>query len=163
MRILLLVVLSAGLAGIARADDRPLPDKAYFCEMQFLAGARYDEQQKKWESARFTPHYRFVLRLKYLEARKNEKLGEAEHYYRVTLTEAGKSTSMPCFAFKFRDSIDVHIGKARYFSCEDGNREYNFNLQTNRFLSEYLFAYIDGKDDGEATPSIGGGVCTPID
>jgi hypothetical protein len=120
---------------------------------------------KKWKGTAFNADGKFVLRLKHLRTRVRKTLfgdDETVHDYNVTITKAGSNSPSSCANYP-----EQHVTVNEYspLICVGGDdlQEYRFSLKTNRFLSTYLYGYIDGKDSKENTPSIEGGTCTKID
>src|SRR5262245_2922054 len=120
------------------------------------AGLWYNEQTKKWEGASFRPQQQFVLKMKFVRARENVS------DYGATVTTSGKDTGLPCTTTDTEETVTV-VDSDRSFSCTTVAYDYVFNLSTNRFLSMYVYGYVDGKDSNDNTPVVEGGTCTKID
>src|SRR5262245_28457723 len=140
-------------AGPALAQSK---DVAYRCVGQAAAGLSYNEQTKKWEGASFRPQQQFVLKMKFVRARENVS------DYGATVTTSGKDTGLPCTSTDTDETVTV-TDSDRSFSCTTVAYDYVFNLSTNRFLSMYVYGYVDGKDSNDNTPVVEGGICTKID
>src|SRR5262245_8052873 len=131
-------------------------DVSYRCAGEAAAGLWYNEQTKKWEGASFRPQQQFVLKLKFVRARENVS------DYGAIVTTSGKDTGLPCTTTDTEETVTV-VDSDRSFSCTTVAYDYVFNLSTNRFLSMYVYGYMDGKDSNDNTPVVEGGTCTKID
>src|SRR5262245_6976474 len=141
------------LTSLAFAQSK---DVAYRCVGEPAGGLSYNEQTKKWEGASFRPQQQFVLRMKFVRARENVS------DYGATATTSGKDTGLPCTTTDTEETVTV-VDSDRSFSCTTVAYDYVFNLSTNRFLSMYVYGYVDGKDSNDNTPVVEGGTCTKID
>ena len=131
-------------------------DVAYRCAGEAAGGLSYNEQTKKWEGASFRPQQQFVLRMNFVGARENVR------DYRATVTTSGKDTGLPCTSTDTDETVTV-VDSDRSFSCTTVAYDYVFNLSTNRFLSMYVYGYVDGNDSNDNNPVVEGGTCTKID
>ena len=163
-RIWIVLLLLSGAAAQAQSSD----DSSYFCEPQFAGGLAYNEQRKVWESAKFIPGNKFVLKLKFV-AKNMEKNVEGRELsvarYIVSITFAGENGGRSCLDWSDPAAGGWNIALLDGYIACDGPRltRYKFNLQSNRFLTSYLQGYISGKDNNNDTPSVAGGLCTRIE
>lgn len=132
-------------------------DVACRCAGEAAAGLWYNEQNKKWEGASFfRPQQQFVLKMKFVRARENMS------DYGATVTMSGKDTGLPCTTTDTDETVTV-ADSDRSFSCTTVAYDYVFNLSTNRFLSMYIYGYVDGNDNNDNNPVVEGGTCTKIE
>ncbi|EKS39846.1 hypothetical protein HMPREF9695_01807 [Afipia broomeae ATCC 49717] len=148
------------------AFSLPSEDAAYFCTVLFSGGISYDSFSKQWGSAKFRPSEKFVLKLRFLQEREEPpyvpSLPPTKYKdFQISLTEAGKNTSRPCHNTS-NAKLPVSIDEYENAFCTSSLSGYRFNLKANRFLTWYAIGYVDGSDDNENTPSMGGGTCTKI-
>lgn len=149
----------------AHAQDKG--NHSYFCKTEVAGGLHYNETVKKWTSTSFKPQEDFVLRLKYVET-KVEKIWqyaskeEPVTYYSVTLTPKGTTSPYNCFAHDTTNG-QVRVTPTTMIVCNSNLTDYKFNLGGGRFLSAYLFGYVDGLDKNDNTPGVAGGTCTKIE
>src|SRR6266478_1692918 len=106
---------------------------AYFCTAEIAGGLYYNQSAKRWQSSTFQPDHKFVVRVQYLETKKEtlaEGIMETYGYYEISITESGKSFPSPCWSLG-----GEHVGKMdRYkqIDCSAGVRDYRFNFEYNR-------------------------------
>ena len=137
---------------------------AYFCTAELSGGLYYNQSAKSWQSTTLRPDHKFVVRIRYLETKKEalaEGITETYGYYEISITDSGKSFALPCWSLG-----GEHVGKMdRYkqIDCSAGVRDYRFNFEYNRFLETYVIGYVEGRDSNDDTPSISGGTCTRIE
>jgi hypothetical protein len=156
--------LSALLASSLSILASEVQDLTYFCVEEFSGGLHYDETAKKWRGATFRADTKFILRLKHIRSRtQKDFIGKDEQVqdYDVTITESGSSVAKPCH--NYPASKTITLDPSRWLRCSDSVERYIFNLNNNRFLSAYLYGYVNGKDTNEDTPHVGGGTCTKIE
>ena len=137
-------------------------DAAYYCGDEFSGGVFYNATSKRWESTKFRVSDKFVLRLKFLKSRIDDRLGIEEKVidYNVTLTTAGTDYSAPC---KNYPETIITVGEwSSLLRCHVNLSEFVFSLKTNRYLRAYLQGYVGGEDNDDNTPHIAGGTCTKI-
>ena len=152
--------------GLSVSNAMAPKDASYFCTVELAGGLAFNQNLKKWESAKFRPERKFVLKLKYLTTRtQKDFLGKDETVtdFNVTLTAAGSNSSEPCLKTGDEWSETVPISQYDFIACTAGLSEHYFNLKSNRFLTSYMLGYIDGKDNDDNTPVVSGGTCTKID
>jgi hypothetical protein len=137
-------------------------DGSYYCVAEFVGGVAYDEKLKKWESARFRPHEKFVVHFKYIGP---HMCGDQDCYtdeYFVTITPSASDKTEACKNYKGSEKIEFTRGVGRG-DCETPLKRYTFGLKYNRFLATFEFGgYVIGMDEKTDTPSISGGTCTKI-
>jgi hypothetical protein len=85
-------------------------------------------------------------------------------YYKATVTQEGSNKAQPCTAtYGNRGKDEIPVSRyARIITCSAALKEYAFDLETNRFMVDYLVGYLGGKDDNSDTPAISIGTCTKI-
>ena len=157
-----LVVVSLALSLFcASSVAQQRRDGAYFCTEEFVGGLSYNENTKKWESSRFKPHRKFVLRLKFIQAQSKKKSYGEYNYaeYETTVTGAGETFAAPCTS----GTSPVERLSYEVMSCQALFMDYHFHFKTNRFIRAFLFGYFSGVDNNDDTPSVAGGICTKID
>jgi hypothetical protein len=161
------IAMSVIVASGPSASNAMAPkDASYFCTVEFVGGIAFNQTLKRWDSAKFRPERKFVLKLKYLTTRTQKDLfgkDETVTDFNVTLTEAGSNSPLPCLKTGDDWSAIVPILQYDFVSCTSGLSEHSFNLKKNRFLASYMFGFIDGSDNNDNTPSVSGGTCTKID
>jgi hypothetical protein len=161
------IAISAITPLVLSASSAMAPkDASYYCTVEFAGGLTFNQTLKKWESAKFRPERKFVLKLKYLTTRtQNDYLGTNETVtdFNITLTAAGSNSSELCLKTGDEWSETVPISQNDFITCTAGLSEDYFNLKSNRFLTSYMLGYIDGKDNDENTPVVSGGTCTRIE
>jgi hypothetical protein len=133
-------------------------DAAYFCVQEAAGGLWYNTGTKKWEGAIFRPDNKFVLRMKYAATRTSDR--EAVSLFRITVTPSGSNYASPCVEFP---SDTVELSSTGWMRCNANVTDYQFNINTNRFLAMYAVGYVNGRDDNSDTPSVSGGTCTKIE
>ncbi|MFK4650081.1 hypothetical protein ABIF97_000015 [Bradyrhizobium japonicum] len=151
--------LIVGFPGFADAQQY---DGSYNCVAEFSGGVAYDEVSKKWDSARFRPSDKLIVRFKYLGP---TLCGGQDCYsdqYLVSITPSGSDKASVCKDYKGSEKIQFtrDVGRG---DCEANYHRYTFGLKYKRFLSTYEFGgYAIGMDQKTDTPSITGGSCTKI-
>jgi hypothetical protein len=145
--------------------QQPVKDGAYFCTVEFSGGLAYNQTTKRWQSTTFRPDRKFVVRLKFIGTKQEELVPGVNvkvtvSSYDITITPAGMPNAMPCLS---EDGGDAQMLDGPHVECLTGAMEYRFNFQNNRFLQAYMVGYVEGKDEGEDTPSMSGGTCTRIE
>jgi len=140
-------------------------DVSYFCVAEAAGGLSFSAPQKKWVGTVFKVTEKFVLRLKYIDAKFGTGKWDKDELYtnfEVALTPAGTNSESRCLQLGSGDKKSVSVSQYDSFTCSASIEEYYFNLKTNRYLNVYPFGYVDGTDSNENTPSVTGGVCTKI-
>lgn len=159
------LALGVGLA-IATPMTAPAQehDGSYYCVEELSGGLVYNEGLKRWESTRFNPTDKFVVRFKYIgshPASYDPRLSNDEYY--VTVTESGSDHISSCQTNSSPEKDTVEFtGSAGIGACDALFEHYTFNLRNNRFLKIYELGYVDGIDKSGNTPSVSGGTCTKI-
>jgi hypothetical protein len=153
-----IAVIAFSIVAADGALAEPLnKDLAYYCVGQAAGGLWYNERTKKWEGASFRAERKFVLKMNFLRV-----IDQYESDYKITLTQQGESTSLPCKRNYSVETVSV-ADQYRSFSCTTIAYDYVFNLQTNRFLEIYVHGYVGGTDNNDNTPAVQGGTCTKIE
>ncbi|MGY4502000.1 hypothetical protein ACVWYH_005957 [Bradyrhizobium sp. GM24.11] len=144
-----------------------MADASYFCTVESSGGIAFNKSTNKWESTRFRPTEKFVLKMTFSRSFNRKGAFDAERVDEnfVTLTAAGKSYASPCVNYFFYGhSEDNSVPVVdNFFRCSASSQDYMFNLNTHRFLQTYLAGYVDGTDNNDDTPSVAAGTCTKID
>jgi len=63
---------------------------AYFCTAELSGGLYYNQSAKSWQSTTLRPDHKFVVRIRYLETKKEalaEGITETYGYYEISITE----------------------------------------------------------------------------
>src|SRR5215813_7056213 len=100
---------------------------AYFCTAELSGGLYYNQSAKSWQSTTLRPDHKFVVRIRYLETKKEalaEGITETYGYYDISIADSGKSFALPCWSLG-----GEHVGKMdRYkqIDCSAGVRDYRF-------------------------------------
>jgi hypothetical protein len=158
-------LIAVFLLGLSDSRAIELKNASYFCTVEFAGGLAFNESLKKWDSAKFLPHRKFVLKLQFISKGIQKDAGGKDQPvadFKVALTEAGTNDGSYCFPQDYK-GLPSMIGTFDYLNCFNFPSEYQFNLKTNRFLSYYKFGYLEGKDNNDDTPAVSGGTCTKID
>jgi hypothetical protein len=168
MRVVYYAIVMSAIAPLGSSVSNAMApqDASYYCIVEFAGGLAFNPTLKKWESAKFRPERKFVLKLKYLTTRTQKDYAgrdETVSDFNVTLTASGSNSSEPCLKVGDEWSVVVPISQDDFISCTAELSEHYFNLRSNRFLTSYMIGYTDGKDNDENTPSVSGGTCTKID
>lgn len=150
----------------AHAQALAARNAAYYCTPEAASGLSFDNNTKKWVSARFKPDKAFVLKFSFESSAREKMFEQAKdpstvNRFRVTSTDAGSTSDLPCFNRKNHKS-PVEIWDDGWVQCNAGLSEIIFNPETLQFLKVYLVGYVDGVDNNDDTPSLTGGVCTKI-
>jgi hypothetical protein len=158
--ILVLAMAAIVLVRPAHAQEH---DGSYYCVTEFVGGVAYDETLKKWDSAKFRPHEKFVVHFKHAGP---HMVGDQSYTddYLVTITPSGSNKTEVCKGWypEMHDKIEFtrDVGRG---DCQTILRRYIFGLKYNRFLSTFEAGdYVLGIDQRGDTPSISGGTCTKI-
>lgn len=146
------------------ADAQQQYNGSYYCVDEFAGGVAYDEKQKKWDSARFRPNEKFVVRFQYAGPK---MCGGQDCYadeYFVTITPSGSDKTEACKSDYNGGSDRIEftrdVGRG---DCQTFPNRYIFGLKYKRFLKTFEFGgYAIGMDQKTDTPSISGGTCTKI-
>jgi hypothetical protein len=159
---LILLMLTSRSSAFAQSQDA-----SYYCVAEAAGGLWYNTSRKKWEGTSFGPTLKFVLKMKFLQARvQKEEYGEEQEQvsdYTVTITDTGENTGLNCTGKDRSRTVTVY-DKSRYFECDRAIAwNYHFNLRTNRFLMILPIGYLNGKDNNDNNPGIEAGTCTKID
>ena len=153
--------LAIGFPVFAEAQQH---DGSSYCVAEFVGGVAYDEKLKKWDSARFRPHEKFVVHFKYIGPRMCGGQDCNSDEYLVKITPSGSDKTEACVGWipEMHDRIQFTRDAGRG-DCEANLRRYTFGLKYNRFLATFEFGgYVIGMDEKTDTPSISGGTCTKI-
>jgi hypothetical protein len=152
-------------AGAINAQTSGPFDGAYYCTAEFAGGGWYNEQAKRWEGATFKPEKGFVLKLKALAEGTEKSWNDKDvtfYEYEVVTTEVGEPHSSKCFA-PGSGERPVKVYESGYVACtSDALTDYRFSLKHLRYLSSYMYGFIDGSNDNSDTPHTSGGTCTKI-
>ncbi|MBH5372809.1 hypothetical protein [Bradyrhizobium glycinis] len=156
----------AALLVCARSANAIEPKNAtYYCTNEASGGVKYNPQLQKWTSAQFKSDKPFVLRLQFLNSRREKQFSWTElttvNSFAVTIAEAGSNEARPCKAVKDYQR-PVEIWGDDWLRCNVSLSEFRFNPANNRYLSAYIVGYVGG-DNGGDTPSVSIGTCTKID
>jgi hypothetical protein len=146
-------------------------DASYFCTSEMAAGLAYNATLKKWEGVQLSAEgsfSRFILRMKFLKERVQRNIADEEedvNDYEVSITEAGTNSAFPCRSAGtgVRTKIITVVGDDGNVECSARTYNFTFNLENNRFISVFLYGYVDGIDNNENTPMVSGGTCIKID
>lgn len=137
---------------------------AYYCTTDATSGVKYNPQLQKWTSASFKPDKPFVIKLDFLNSRRQKQFDWTElstvNSFTVTVTEAGSNEARPCKDMKDYKG-PVEVWDDGWVRCNVAFSEMRFNPANNRYLSAYLVGYVGG-DNGGDTPAISIGTCTKI-
>jgi len=138
---------------------------AYYCTNDATGGVKYNTQLQKWTSGSFSPDKPFVIRLEFLNSRRQKQFDWTElstvNSFTVSVTEAGSNKPRPCKNLKDYKG-PVEVWDDGWLRCDVALSELRFNPENNRYLSAYLVGYVGG-DNGGDTPAISIGTCTKID
>jgi len=107
----------------------------------------------------------FVLKINYLgkKTRKLPGIKWSVETYNVSLTKQGENE--PTLCIDHSTEIAWEIDALDYLlQCVTigGKTHFQFNLKNSRFLSAYLYGYVQGQDNIDDTPAMTAGVCTKI-
>jgi hypothetical protein len=159
MRLISLVILFLATTAFAQSKDL-----AYFCVGEAAGGLWYNQQTKKWEGHSSIPSQKFVLKIKFPDARVRKGASEKQASdYNITITKTGENTGLPCRGYDANETVTVSDLYGIFISCITSGNEYQFSLGTRRFLSIYRYGYTNGKDNNDDNPSVEAGTCTKID
>jgi hypothetical protein len=160
------ILMAALVLGISESNAIELKNASYFCTVEFAGGLAFNDTSKNWESVKFRPDNKFVLKLQFVSKRLQKNMisekDEPVADFNATLTKAGTSEGHPCFSQDSGQTLSM-TGDFDYLSCDYFPSEYQFNLKNNRFLTYYKFGYLNGTDNNDNTPAVSGGTCTKID
>lgn len=159
----------AGAIAPANAEELGLFEGSYFCTEDAAGGVRFDDTLNKWDSTLFSANRRYVVNV----ARHSETtdwLGELKTVYTVTVSEHGVeesgvlsdtcSTTNP--TLRSYNTLTHFISDTGQLSCRRFGGDWKMNLENGRFLSTYVWGYVDGIDNTANTPSIQIGTCSRI-
>jgi hypothetical protein len=80
--------------------------------------------------------------------------------YVVTITETGTNAAVPCtFGGTGIGSKIIIVGNNGNVVCTAKRHRFTFNVESNRFISVFLYGYVDGEDDNRNMPMMFGGTC----
>ena len=153
--------LVIGFPGFAAAQQY---DGSYYCVVEFAGGVAYDEKLKRWDSARFRPHEKFVVHFKYIGPHMLDGPVSYTDDYFVTITPSGSDKPEACKSY-YKEAPDriVFTRDVGRGDCETHLHRYTFGLKYKRFLATFEWGgYAIGIDAPTDTPSISGGTCTKI-
>jgi hypothetical protein len=129
-------------------------DEAYVCVTEFAGGLVFDVGTKKWHGGAFEPDAKYVI--------SNSQGDDSEaRTERVVRIAGEKEISYWC---------EKDFNETGYLFCRNAFGVFRFNKQNLRFMSTYMVGYVtDGiqnsgalqSREGENTPIIRGGACTP--
>jgi hypothetical protein len=125
--------LAVGFPMFADAQEH---DGSYYCVAEFSAGLIYREALKKWESTRFRPNDKFVVRFKYAGPHPGEYGGESysdDYFVTVTLSGSDKTEACKTNFWKGSDRIEFTRDDAKRGDCETISAQYTFSLTRRRF------------------------------
>lgn len=138
----------------------------YLCTSNMAVGFAYNNSLKKWEGVHLGLQgvfSKFTLRLKHLKDRaRNNSAGEHEDIsdYVATISEMGTSAAIPCtFGGTGINSRIIVVGDDDNLVCAAKRRRITFNLESGRFISAFLFGYVDGIESNDNMPTMSGGTC----
>ena len=137
-------VLASASLGMLLADQTVAYAQQYLCVAEKSAGFAFDERTKDWKATTFRTD------AKYLIAPGRTR----EHAFQVT--KVGEDS-----AFWF---CKAGFNENGYLYC-DGPGPFKFNKRNGRFLSGFLFGYINvapGTDERSDTPNLEIGKCSPL-
>jgi hypothetical protein len=141
-------------------------DVAYLCTSEMAVGFEYNKSLKKWEAVTLGSEglfSKFILRLNHLKDRvQRDPSGENEDVtdYVVTITETGTNAAVPCtFGGTGIGSKIIIVGNNGNVVCTAKRHRFTFNVESNRFISVFLYGYVDGEDDNRNMPMMFGGTC----
>lgn len=156
-------VLAAVMA-VAPAQAIEPKNAAYYCTNEATGGVKYSPQLQKWTSGSFLPDKPFVIRLEFLNSRRQKQFDWTElstvNSFSVTVTEAGSKDAHACKdASNYKAPVEVWDDG--WLRCNVALSELRFNPENNRYMSAYLVGYVGG-DNGGDTPAISIGTCTKV-
>jgi hypothetical protein len=80
--------------------------------------------------------------------------------YVVTITETGTNAAVPCtFGGTGIGSKIIIVGDDGNVVCTAKRHRFTFNVESNRFISVFLYGYVDGEDNNQDMPTMSGGTC----
>jgi hypothetical protein len=167
IRIIVLSTLFSVFAVPASHAQTP-NDAAYLCTSEMAVGFQYNKSLKKWEAVTLGSEGlfgKFILRLKHLKDRvQRSPSGENEDVadYVVTITEMGTDTAVACtFGGTGIGSKIIIVGDNDNGNvvCTAKRHRFTFNIESNRFISVFLYGYVDGEDNNRNMPMMSGGTC----
>lgn len=127
-------------------------DEAYVCVTEIAGGLVFDAGSKKWHGGAFEPDAKYVI------SNSQGDDGDASTQ-RVVRNVGDKGISFWC---------EKDFNETGYLFCRNAFGVFRFNKQNLRFMSTYMVGYVtdgiqnSGSREGENTPIIRGGVCSPI-
>ena len=134
------------------------PADAYLCVAEMSAGLQFDSAQNAWRSNVFNTTAKFMV--------KRATQTEASVGWYWAVWSLGNQT-LPEYVCK----QDFDAGGFLY--CE-GFGQFKFNNKNLRFISTYMFGFVDdrlsetdspfgrSRVEGQDTPSVKGGRCSPL-
>jgi hypothetical protein len=165
-----IVAISVILNVVPCFAAQPIKDARYYCVADFGGGLFYNDATHKWEGVGFGAHeHKFVLHVQFDKAGIWKPVDDLDekvpvNYYKITVADPGIPVEEDCLGTnKYGSSPFVIDEFTGVLMCHSGLYDYRFQLGTNRFLSAYLWGFVDGKDKNEDNPSVDGGTCTKID
>jgi hypothetical protein len=141
----------------AEAQSR---DAAYLCSTEVAAGLVYDAAAKRWHGAELRINDKFVLRLQYVRSRTLDDGSGQQSVddYNVTIVHTDEKASAPCVQLQ-TNSRSITMDQSMTLSCTSNAAQYQFDLNSNRFIRGSLGGYTDGSDSRNVSPAIGAGHC----
>jgi hypothetical protein len=121
-------------------------EERYLCETVTSGGVRYDTTSKEWVGTRFKTTKSLII--------SKPTDGGPYEGRAFVVTKLGTSYASGSCAKPFDSEGNLKCGML--FG------ELLFNKNTMRFLSTYMFGYLDGIDNNDNTPAISIGVCSPF-
>ncbi|MEY5028045.1 MAG: hypothetical protein RLZ63_360 [Pseudomonadota bacterium] len=126
------------LAAFFAASSVVNAQTAYLCIPDGASGISWNKSSKRWEQTKFN-----VQNVKLLLKKTNSGW---------EWSDFGESYSQKC----------GEINNVGFLNCDIIGGQLKFNKNTLRFMTTYLFGYVDGYDTNDDTPSIRFGKCSPL-
>jgi hypothetical protein len=149
------------VGGTTAATAAPTLDGAYFCVPEMSGGLHYNKVTNNWESARFKPGEKFVLRVT-----AHAVAGKLDTY-KVTHTPAGTNFTSPCNS-DGNDYAQFFVEGRLQCSYTAINKLF-VSFKTGRFVEADLSGYwLHTNEESKSmdmflTSTVKGGTCTKIE
>ena len=141
MKSLLVFCLLLLCSGLVMAEKE---QKTYLCIAEVVGGLKFNETTNSWIGLVFKGGNKYLL-----------KINDKEFpFFVATVTRFGSKT------INFGCELDDNSATGEQV-CNSDTGQFNYNLESLKFLTSYMVGYTSG-DNSKATPSIGGGTCSPL-
>lgn len=132
MRASILIFIVIIFSNVANAQE------GYLCVSEAAGGVSFDKNSQKWRSTVF---------------RNDNK--------KILINKKNNQWTMKAFDNSFETDC-TPPNEYGYMFCNKLFGELKFNTKNRRYISTYLFGYIDGSDNNDNTPAVEIGVCSKL-